>query len=153
MGSVTHTPKAGAVLTGTEYEAADHHVIALDASDIPTHSHAGEDITSGTVADGRVASTLARDSEVSTAVSDHEAAADPHTGYVQEASTDWVDLTDGGTTVLHSHTHTHANAASIYVQAGDPGAVGAGTFWLDTSGNLNIRNSADSAWIVVISGD
>lgn len=114
MGSVTHTPKAGAVLTGTEYEAADHHVIALDAEDIPTHSHAGEDITSGTVADGRVASTLARDSEVTSAL---------------------------------------AAYSKMYVQAGDPGAVGGGSFWLDTSGNLNIRNSADSAWIVVISGD
>lgn len=104
MGSVTHTPKSGATLTGTEYEAADHHVIALDAADIPTHSHAGEDITSGTVADGRVASTLARDTEVTSAISTHEAASDPHTGYVREADANWVDLTDGGATTLHSHT-------------------------------------------------
>lgn len=114
MGSVTHTPKAGATLTGTEYEASDHHVISLEAADIPTHSHAGEDITSGTVADGRVASTLARDSEVTTATT---------------------------------------NMARIYVQAGDPGAVGAGTFWFDTSDNLSIRNTADDAWLVVLQGD
>jgi|SRR3990167_7328668 len=33
----------------------------------------------------------------------HEAAADPHTGYVLEASANYVDLTDGGATTLHSH--------------------------------------------------
>jgi hypothetical protein len=34
----------------------------------------------------------------------HEGAADPHTGYVREADANWVDLTDGGATTLHSHT-------------------------------------------------
>jgi hypothetical protein len=33
------------------------------------HAHAGEDITSGTVADARIASTIARDSEVTSAIS------------------------------------------------------------------------------------
>lgn len=33
------------------------------------HAHAGEDITSGTVADARIAATIARDSEVSSAIS------------------------------------------------------------------------------------
>ena len=33
-----------------------------------THAHAGEDITSGTVADARIASTIARDSEVTSAI-------------------------------------------------------------------------------------
>jgi hypothetical protein len=84
--SITHQPKAGELLTGEEYESADHHLIALDATDIPTHSHAGEDINSGTVADARVAATLARDSEVTTAVSDHAGAADPHTGYRLESA-------------------------------------------------------------------
>lgn len=41
---------------GTDYAAA-------------SHAHAGEDITSGTVADARIASTIARDSEVSSAIS------------------------------------------------------------------------------------
>ena len=136
---VSHRPKVGASLTGTEYEAADHHVVSLTAGDIPTHSHAGEDISTGTVADGRVAATLARDTEVTTAVSDHAAAVDPHTGYrlesadhshattglqggtvahsaltglttgdphtqyVLEADANWVDLTDGGATTLHTH--------------------------------------------------
>lgn len=38
-----------------------------------THAHAGEDITSGTVADARIASTIARDSEVTSAIATHEA--------------------------------------------------------------------------------
>lgn len=33
----------------------------------------------------------------------HVAAADPHTGYVREADANWTDLTDGGSTALHSH--------------------------------------------------
>lgn len=44
-----------------------------------------DNLTSGTVADARIASTIARDSEVTAAVSAHEGAADPHTGYVQES--------------------------------------------------------------------
>jgi hypothetical protein len=38
-----------------------------------SHAHAGEDITSGTVADARIASTIARDSEVTSAISTSEA--------------------------------------------------------------------------------
>jgi len=34
VGGVAHTPKAGAQLSGDEYEAADHHVITLSASDV-----------------------------------------------------------------------------------------------------------------------
>ncbi len=33
----------------------------------------------------------------------HEAAADPHTGYVKESDAAWVDLTDGGASTAHSH--------------------------------------------------
>lgn len=41
---------------------------------------------------------------------------------------------------------------SVYVQATDPGAVGAGQLWSDTSGNppvLKIRNTANGAWLTV----
>jgi len=50
-----------------------------------SHAHAGEDITSGTVADARIASTIARDSEVAAAISAHEGAADPHPTYTTGA--------------------------------------------------------------------
>ena len=207
MGSVRHTPKAGVTLTGSEYEASDHHIIALDESDIPagiardsevtaainavidaapgaldtlnelaaalgddaafsttvtnalagkqpldsdltaiaaltttafgrgllelanaaallaaaggaaaSHAHAGEDITSGTVADGRVASTLARDSEVTSAVTTHEGAADPHTGYLKESDFTGVDFLVG--------TATGITAAEIVVGTTPGGELG-----------------------------
>lgn len=40
---------------------------------VAEHEHAGEDITSGTIADARIASTIARDSEVTSAISASEA--------------------------------------------------------------------------------
>lgn len=45
----------------------------------------GSQITTGTVADARVASTIARDTEVAAAISAHEAAGDPHPGYLTAA--------------------------------------------------------------------
>ena len=33
----------------------------------------------------------------------HAAASDPHAGYVREADANWLDLTDGGPSTLHSH--------------------------------------------------
>lgn len=44
-----------------------------------------DNLTSGTVADARIASTIARDSEVTAAVGAHEAAGDPHPGYLTTA--------------------------------------------------------------------
>jgi len=78
--SVTHKPKGGALLTGTEYEAADSHVVVLADADIPA--------------------TIARDAEVTTAVSNHAAAADPHTGYRLE-------------TEDHSHASTGLQAGTV----------------------------------------
>ena len=104
MGSITHKPKAGALLTGTEYEAADAHTVTLTASDVgaaaTAHVHSGADITSGTVADGNIAASIARDTEVTTAVSDHAAAADPHTGYRLESAD-------------HSHQSTGLQAGTL----------------------------------------
>lgn len=57
----------------------------------------------GAIQDADLPATIARDSEVATAVSDHVAAADPHTGYVRENDANWTDLTDGGQTALHTH--------------------------------------------------
>jgi hypothetical protein len=131
--SVSHQPKAGELLTGEEYESADHHVVALDAADIPTHTHAGEDISTGTVADARVAATLARDSEVTTAVSDHAAAVDPHTGYRLE-SADHTHATTGlqGGTVSYADLTNKPTIPSLgtspSTQAfGDVAAGGAAT--------------------------
>jgi len=54
---------------------------------------------------------------------------------------------------LHSSlTGTDLHEAFHYVQTSDPGAVGAGKYWLDTSSSpyqLKRRNAGDSAWVTV----
>ena len=92
-----------------------------------SHLHAGGDITSGTVADGRVASTLARDSEVSSAVSTHESALDPHPGYTTAAEVvAYAQPLDSDLTALAALTTTAygrallelANAAALRTAGG-----------------------------------
>lgn len=44
-----------------------------------------------------------------------------------------------------------------FVQAGDPGAIGAGKVWVDTSGGtglwvVKVRNAADSGWETMSTG-
>ena len=43
---------------------------------------------SGTVPDAQIPATIARDTEITTAITNHEAAADPHTGYQKESEKD-----------------------------------------------------------------
>jgi hypothetical protein len=79
-----------------------------------------DNLTSGTVADARIASTIARDSEVTTAVSDHSADTTSVHGITDTSvlatatsvaaavdarlsAANATDLTDGGVTSLHSH--------------------------------------------------
>ena len=46
----------------------------------------------------------------------HEGAADPHTGYVKENDANYVDLTDGGATALHSHAGgTQTNKFAFFI--------------------------------------
>ncbi len=61
---------AGGV-AATDVQAAIEELDAEKAA--ASHVHSGADITSGTVADARIASTIARDSEVTAAVAAHEA--------------------------------------------------------------------------------
>lgn len=280
MGGIAHQPKAGALLTGTEYEAADHHLVTLTAADVgaeaagavATHS---ADTTSvhgitDTAALVTLTGTQALTNKTITAIDNDVEADAVHvrvrnvsgvtlaigtpvyiTGYNAGQETVTVDLADASSaatmpalglctaaipnntngtievigratgydtsgfavgdelfvsetagvltatapsapaiiqkvgTVVRSHatqgvievgieaiatsaadvaahaadtTNVHGIADTslvrgTYVQAGDPGAVGAGFFWLDTSGNLRIRNSADAAWIEVVSVD
>jgi hypothetical protein len=86
--------------------ADPHSVYALD-TDLTAHAGAADPHTgyqresekdqnngyagldgSGLVPDARIAATIARDSEVTTAVSNHAGAADPHTGYQKESEKD-----------------------------------------------------------------
>lgn len=63
--AITNTP-AGNV-AATTVQAAINELDTEKA--VAVHAHAGEDITSGTVADARIASTIARDSEVTSSIS------------------------------------------------------------------------------------
>lgn len=74
--SVTHKPKAGALLTGTEYEAADSHTVSITAADVGA--------------------------EDAGAVATHAAAGDPHTGYLKESDFAGVDALVGTATGLLS---------------------------------------------------
>lgn len=94
--AVTVTPAGG--ISSTDAQAA---LQELDSEKAATsHVHDGADITTGTVADARIASTIARDSEVTSAVAaeatardsaitsaitTHEGASDPHPGYTTAA--------------------------------------------------------------------
>lgn len=71
------------------------HVIALEDADIPA--------------------TIARDTEVATAVSDHAALADPHTVYVLESATPGGEL--GGTYASPTVDATHSGSTHAAAQA------------------------------------
>lgn len=58
---------------GDEIDVAGLSGLLADPQTPLSHNHAGEDITSGTVADARIASTIARDSEVTAAIAASEA--------------------------------------------------------------------------------
>lgn len=156
--SVTHKAKAGALLTGTEYEAADSHDVSLTASDVGA--------------------------EDAGAVAAHEAAADPHTGYRKE-SDDHSHASTGlqGGTVSHAdltsvsanqhHNQAHAlNSAdhtgafdsvpvgtvSLYTGSGDPESsqsAAAGSLYLRTNGSIYIKasGSGNTGWLEIITVD
>lgn len=85
----------------------------------------------GTLDDAQIPSTIARDTEVATAISDHAGLTDPHTGYRLE-SADHSHATTGlqGGTVAHSvltgvsadqhHNQAHGNAD--HTTTGTPGS-------------------------------
>lgn len=85
--------EAGTVSHGdlTSVSANQHHNQA--------HAINGADHT-GTLDDSQIPASIARDSEVTTAVSDHAAAADPHTGYRLESAD-------------HNHQSTGAQAGTL----------------------------------------
>lgn len=88
---------------------------AIYSSTTGSHFHAGEDIASGTVADARIASTLARDSEIMPMVLSHDGA-----GSLLDA--DLLDGLQGSAFALTSHLHddryyTETEANSLFVNA------------------------------------
>lgn len=109
--TVTHQPKAGATLTGTEYEAADHHVVSITPADIGAaaddHDHDGTYATSGHTHDTYALAAHDHDAdyEAAGAVAAHEAAVDPHPGYLTAAEGDAAyaasDHTHGASGLTH----------------------------------------------------
>jgi len=73
----------------TAHEAAgDPHPVYSTDADLTAHVGAADPHP-----------TYSTDADLAT----HASAGDPHTGYVREADANYVDLTDGGATTLHSH--------------------------------------------------
>ena len=143
--SVTHSKVSGQPNTdpdkvgGEDWDA--DHVVALSDADIPAtiardaevtsaiSTHAGEadphtgyqkesekaaasgyasldgttKVPIAQLPTGTTGTTVALGNAAAGLITTHEAASDPHTGYVREADANWVDLTDGGETALHSH--------------------------------------------------
>ena len=100
-------------------------LLAAAGAAAASHAHAGEDITSGTVADARIASTIARDSEVTSAISTHEADTTSVHG-ITDTSTLYRA---GGTDVALADGGTGASLA-------DPGADRV-MFWDDSAGAVD----------------
>jgi len=122
--TVTHKPKGGALLTGTEYEAADSHVVAIahvDTTGITATDHhaapaAGPDanvVVDGAGASG-TASTFARSGHGHQVVTDNGVASTQAFGDAATAGT-------SGTIQRGSHKHAMpADPVTAHVAAADP---------------------------------
>lgn len=98
----------GADLTAHIAGGDPHTVYQKESERDVANGYAGLD-AGGLVPDAKIAATIARDSEVTTAVSNHAAASDPHTGYASD-----TDLSDH---VAASDPH------SVYLKESDVLAV------------------------------
>jgi hypothetical protein len=120
------TPHSHPYASDTHNHDATYAAIHSHPYAATSHSHVDADIPAGIARDSEVTAavsthegaanphpTYETSAEAAAKVTAHEAASDPHTGYVREADANWVDLTDGGASTLHSHavpTHSHVDA-------------------------------------------
>jgi hypothetical protein len=102
-GSAHHDP----VTVGTGLDVTGQ-LVELDLSEVAAGGELGGFMDAPTVdathsGSTHAATQAAAEATAAGALTVHEAAADPHTGYVREADANWTDLTDLGVTSLHSH--------------------------------------------------
>jgi hypothetical protein len=118
FAEAAHTHSGGEITAGTVAESRIDPAIARDSEILPTvlagdgsgstldadlldgkdsaefaaaaHNHSGNEITSGSVAEARIDSSIARDSEVDSKITDHAAIADAH----HSKTTSFTELTD-----------------------------------------------------------
>jgi hypothetical protein len=88
------------------------------------HPHAGEDITSGTVADARIAATVARDSEITPTVWTHDGAG-------SDLDADLLDGQHASAFAADGHDHWGeswtGSGTGLWLSGGSTGLSGAGT--------------------------
>jgi hypothetical protein len=102
---LTNPPGGSDHATLTNLTTGDPHTqYRLESED---HSHASAGAQGGTVAHSALTGLTT---------------GDPHTQYVQEADANWVDLTDGGATTLHSHA---GGSGPTLISSGAAPAAGA----------------------------
>lgn len=130
----------------------------------PLHStHAAEDVDftpAGTVAATDVQAAVEEvATDAAAALTTHEGAADPHTGYVREADPNWTDLTDGGETALHTHAGGGGASAlddltdvTITTPADGHGVRYDGTGWVNEAEYATIVAVIDGGGGVIAAG-
>ncbi len=85
---------------------------ALTVESIGSHSHSGEDITSGIVAEARIDPLIARDSEVTAAVSAHASRTDnPHSTTAAQV---------GAAPIVHTHSGADITSGTVAEARIDP---------------------------------
>lgn len=119
-GTIAHSATTGQTANDHHAQAhaidgADHTAAGLTAGHV-VRATAATTFAFGALQDGDIPATIARDAEVTTAVSDHAAAADPHAVYLKETDFDDVDFLVGTAT---AHT-----AAEIVVGTTPGGELG-----------------------------
>lgn len=131
-GTVAHSATTGQ--TANDHHAQAHAVDGADhvASGLtPGHVLRATGATTfafGALADSDVPATIARDAEVATAVSDHAALADPHTGYQKEsekaAASGYASL-DASTKVPIAQIPTGSTSSTVPLGDHTHAAIGA----------------------------
>jgi hypothetical protein len=117
--------------------SAGYAIRARTAEVVGSHTHSGSDITSGIVAQERVDALIARDSEVSTAVSAHAARTDnPHATTASQV---------GAAAAVHGHAATDITSGTL--------SNTRFSAYSDLSAEGYLSNTSDSALLTRVQAD